>query len=485
MPLRFGNRDILNICQAVERNKEDIEELKNRPLLEIEFVDELPETGEAGILYLVPVEDGEDPNNYEEYIWANGEWELIGSTAVDISNMVTTDTDQEIDGAKTFKGDNSTGGKIFIEGPLTIKRSTDTSAATWRINPWGSSGLDIKMGPNEDGVKINGGTAIQPLSGSTMDIGADSKYFKEAKVNKYTVAASGYDITKDGANMKIQADGNPIVFRGNVEPTTDGTYALGKSNVRWTTVNTSSVANDYSALSIKGKGGISITCDNGSSVRPSQNEQLYLGSDGSRWNRIYVGANGIDFGNNAWIQKDGSNRIAITYNGTTKIKVGNTETYFVNHVEPDATDTYDLGRSGMYWRDAYIKNIVKGDGNSIATNDLVTKPNYANPDVFESGTLDANGQSTIDMTQTGIPSDGLYMFTYGNCQCFLTLTSTMIQNASQYPIRCTCPMMFNGSAYPGILKIERAADLLTLTVATAGVGNVQPSGFEWKLIKVM
>ena len=89
------------------------------------------------------------------------------------------------------------------------------------------------------------------------------------------------------------------------------------------------------------------------------------------------------------------------------------------------------------------------------------------------------------MTQTGVPGDGLYMFTYGNCQCFLTLTSTMIQNAAQYPIRCPCPTMFNGSAYPGILKIERAADVLTLTVATAGVGNVQPSGFEWKLIKVM
>ena len=65
--LNFGNKEFRNIQEQVLKNAQDIEELKGRPLLEIKFVDELPEEGEAGILYLVPVEDGEDPNNYEEY----------------------------------------------------------------------------------------------------------------------------------------------------------------------------------------------------------------------------------------------------------------------------------------------------------------------------------------------------------------------------------------------------------------------------------
>lgn len=438
--LNFGNKEFLNIQMQVLKNAQDIEALKGRPLLEIQIVEELPESGEAGVLYLVPAEDGDEGNLYEEFVWVEGEWEQVGSTEIDLSAYPTLAGDNEFTGDNTF-------------ADLTAEDITTQN--------------------------------ITPSTSNTYDIGADGKYFKEAKVNKYTVAASGYDITKDGYNMKIQADGNAIQFRGNIEPTVDGTYALGKSNVRFTTVNASSIANDYSALSIKGKGGISITCDNGSAVRPSQNEQLYLGSDGSRWKRIYVGANGIDFGNNAWIQKDGSNRLAFTFNGNTKIKVGNTETYFANHVEPDATDTYDLGRTAMRWNYAYVNYLVGSDDTVIKTDDIVTKPDYANPDVFESGTLDASGQGTIDMTQTGVPSDGLYMFTYGNCQCFLTLTSTMIQNAATYPIRCPCPMMYNGSAYPGILKIERAADVLTLTVATAGVGNVTPAGFGWQLIKVM
>lgn len=193
----------------------------------------------------------------------------------------------------------------------------------------------------------------------------------------------------------------------------------------------------------------------------------------------------VDFGNNAKIIKDGSNRVVIQYNGNDKIKVGNTETYFANHVEPDTNDNYDLGRSGMYWRKAFIKNIIDANNRTIPTTDIVTQPDYANPDVFEEGTLNASGQGTIDMTETGTPMDGLYMFTYGNCQCFLTLTSAMITNAFHNPIRCPCPTMYNGSAYPGVLKIERSGDILTLTVATAGVGNVTPAGFGWKLIKVM
>ena len=68
--------------------------------INFEVVDQLPAVGEKGVIYLVP-NGTEGTNVYDEYIWANGAFERIGSTAADLSGYVkTTDivqlTDEEI-----------------------------------------------------------------------------------------------------------------------------------------------------------------------------------------------------------------------------------------------------------------------------------------------------------------------------------------------------------------------------------------------------
>lgn len=66
-------------------------------------VSELPAVGETGYLYFVTSADsGEDQS--KEYIWVEEEnrFELIGSTGVDLSKVVTVDTAQTISGAKNF-----------------------------------------------------------------------------------------------------------------------------------------------------------------------------------------------------------------------------------------------------------------------------------------------------------------------------------------------------------------------------------------------
>jgi hypothetical protein len=53
-------------------------------------VDELPTTDiDPKVIYIVPKEGGESPNLREEYVYINGNWELIGSTEVDLSNYYT------------------------------------------------------------------------------------------------------------------------------------------------------------------------------------------------------------------------------------------------------------------------------------------------------------------------------------------------------------------------------------------------------------
>lgn len=72
------------------------------PSIEIIRVDELPATGETNILYLVPVDDPETNNIYDEYIWAvqsddTYAWEKIGSTEIDLIGYVKSVNNQTPD----------------------------------------------------------------------------------------------------------------------------------------------------------------------------------------------------------------------------------------------------------------------------------------------------------------------------------------------------------------------------------------------------
>lgn len=99
---------------------------------------------------------------------------------------------------------------------------------------------------------------------------------------------------------------------------------------------------------------------------------------------------------------------------------------------------------------------------------------------FISGTFDANGESTIDTEQAGTP-EGLFIFTYGNCQCFLRLTSSMLQNADTAPIRVACPMIHNSGTVNGWLNITKSGLILILKI-TDGTNHVD-SGYAWTLTK--
>lgn len=55
------------------------------------IVDELPESGNSSTMYLVKKSTSDDDNNvYDEYFYINEAWELIGSTAMDLSDYVKT-----------------------------------------------------------------------------------------------------------------------------------------------------------------------------------------------------------------------------------------------------------------------------------------------------------------------------------------------------------------------------------------------------------
>lgn len=69
--------------------------------IEYQIVEELPGTGEKGVIYLIS-NNGSGQNIYDEYIWTGTAFEKIGTTDVDLSNYwnksdLTAITNEDID----------------------------------------------------------------------------------------------------------------------------------------------------------------------------------------------------------------------------------------------------------------------------------------------------------------------------------------------------------------------------------------------------
>lgn len=69
-------------------------------VIQYTVVEELPETGSEGVIYLLP-NGGEAPNVYDEYIWNTEppKWEKIGTTEIDLTPYYQkTEVNELLDG---------------------------------------------------------------------------------------------------------------------------------------------------------------------------------------------------------------------------------------------------------------------------------------------------------------------------------------------------------------------------------------------------
>ena len=71
-------------------------------LISFLVVDSLPATGRSNIIYLAPSSSSDTGNVYDEWIYINSAWELIGSTAVDLTGYATESWVQEQDYAQAL-----------------------------------------------------------------------------------------------------------------------------------------------------------------------------------------------------------------------------------------------------------------------------------------------------------------------------------------------------------------------------------------------
>lgn len=75
---------LANYMTTSEVNDAIAQAVTNAAHIKFQAADSLPETGEINVIYLVP--NGATGGNIkDEYMWIDGKWEVLGSTAMDLS----------------------------------------------------------------------------------------------------------------------------------------------------------------------------------------------------------------------------------------------------------------------------------------------------------------------------------------------------------------------------------------------------------------
>ena len=95
-------RNLQEQVKFLSEKLKDLYAAVNEIGIRVLVVAELPEEGEPLTIYFVPAEDASQENIYNEYMWVEDEWELIGSTEIDLSDYMTLSTDQTVSGTKSF-----------------------------------------------------------------------------------------------------------------------------------------------------------------------------------------------------------------------------------------------------------------------------------------------------------------------------------------------------------------------------------------------
>ena len=144
------------------------------------IVDELPTTGQEDTIYLVPLENPDvQGNNYAEYVYINGEWELLGKIGVqvDLTDYYTkTETNTLLNGKVGFTdyASSTAAGVIKISYESGINRGSTgyitTRALTYAQYGDAGNGLFVGKGTLENVITGKGLTTKSYVDGLVGDI---------------------------------------------------------------------------------------------------------------------------------------------------------------------------------------------------------------------------------------------------------------------------------------------------------------------------
>lgn len=199
--------------------------------ISIEVVDTLPTTGETNKIYFVP-KAGETGDIYNEYIWINNSWELIGSTQVDLTGYATEDwvnskiADFVTDAQVTQIVNNALSNyytQTQVNNLLSVKANiSDIPTKVSELE--NDSGYTSNAGTvTSVAVKMNGQTKGTVTSSGTIDLGT---------VITSHQSLDGYAKTADLATVATTGDYNDLENKPTIPAaiTVDSTLSSTSTN---------------------------------------------------------------------------------------------------------------------------------------------------------------------------------------------------------------------------------------------------------------
>ena len=217
-----------------------------------EIVQTLPSTGETNIMYLVPKVTTETQNVYDEYVYANNNFEKIGDTQIDLSDYVTTTmlntalanytTTTDLTTLLNAKQDSITSNSKLASDLVDDTNQTNKFVTANEKTAWGNKyDKPVNGIPKTDlasDVQTSLGKADSALQSETY-----TGTITSVKMNGTTIASSGEADLGTVITSHQDISGKQDVIQYSTMPTADAT-TVGKI-IQYTGATNVSYINGY------------------------------------------------------------------------------------------------------------------------------------------------------------------------------------------------------------------------------------------------
>lgn len=329
--------------------------------LEYKIVDELPETGEAGIIYLVPKE-GETPDVYDEYVWVEDSFEKIGSTEVKLDDYIPKVDVFRLEDGEYYSIEIAPNNSAEATTADSIAIGRNASATGLSSTALGTNA--VASGTRSVAIGNNSGSGTTEASGNisiAIGQGAKAKAVDCVAIGVSCTAEAddGYGFTTAIGTFSTAKVNQSVAVGYNAKTESEGAAAFG---VNATALGLDSAALGYSAST---KGSWSLAAGNNSKAGGSYD--VSLGSsvtiaDGVT-NSIVIGRGGNV--NTNYSLAIGDNPEIST--GTYQIAIGqNSKGYAYNGIAIGAGATTGTKGSSYYNDIAIGLNATSNRGYGVA-----------------------------------------------------------------------------------------------------------------------
>lgn len=204
-----------------------IEEINAFKAFDIRVTDELPDEGEAGVVYLVKAEDYATTKTRDEYLWSHESWRLIGSTRFDSSRIAKTVTTEPIPpdltnrvsyiNSKTYEGEtrdeDENGAVVIGKGAVGTPSAEYIRSLTNTTGKVTLRSMSVAIGQNARARSADGraaqAIAIGPNAkaegANAIAIGAGAVHWFEDDETGPAAIAKGSEAIAIGYNAKAKA----------------------------------------------------------------------------------------------------------------------------------------------------------------------------------------------------------------------------------------------------------------------------------------